>query len=251
MAEFDFRGLIDFSRVHVLKPQTVRPILDIARDVNTDKPEFVRALSGTARLLANFSKRFVRQEPYDIQGVFQTIKGYRSADPALVTILRAGWVMLEPFNSKYPRSSISFQAWQRDESQGFVAKMISPESYVHQAREDEVVMILDPAVALGTTAQGVIGKLLDHGARQENIVINCVIAAPEGIVNIQDKFPEVNFVVASLEDKIVNGYIWAGLGDIGERLSRTIAEMKRLGVFHQGTPDTTADNELVGEGNPH
>lgn len=247
----DLLGSIDFSRVHVLKPQIVNPVLDIARDKNTDKPEFVKALAGTARLLAGFSQRFVRQEAYDIQGVFRTIKAYRAADPTLTAVLRAGWVMLEPFNRKFPRSSICFQGWQRDEALGFQAKMITPDSYVHRSKEDEINMILDPAVALGTTMLGVVGKQIEYGAREDNIVINCIIAAPEGIVNIQDQYPQVNFVIASLEEKIVDGYIWSGLGDIGERLSHSIAEMIRLGVHVHGTTDSSVEPVLAEDTNPH
>jgi uracil phosphoribosyltransferase len=49
-----------------------------------------------------------------------------------------------------------------------------------------------------------------------------IIAAPEGIKNIQDNHPDVQIVVAAIDRQLnEKGYIVPGLGDAGDRLYGT------------------------------
>jgi uracil phosphoribosyltransferase len=49
-----------------------------------------------------------------------------------------------------------------------------------------------------------------------------IIAAPEGIANIQENHPDVQIVVAAIDRQLnERGYIVPGLGDAGDRLYGT------------------------------
>ena len=45
-----------------------------------------------------------------------------------------------------------------------------------------------------------------------------VISAPEGLLKLQTKFPQIDMLVAVHDEKLdKNGYIVPGLGDFGDR----------------------------------
>jgi uracil phosphoribosyltransferase len=58
--------------------------------------------------------------------------------------------------------------------------------------------------------------------RARSIKFVCLVAAPEGITQVQRVFPDVAIVTASV-DRCLNdhGYILPGLGDAGDRLFGT------------------------------
>lgn len=50
----------------------------------------------------------------------------------------------------------------------------------------------------------------------------CLIAAPEGVKEIQEHHPDVDIYIAALDEKLNDhGYIVPGLGDAGDRLFGT------------------------------
>ena len=56
----------------------------------------------------------------------------------------------------------------------------------------------------------------------ENIKCICIMAAPEGIENIQREFPEVEIITAAVDEGInEKGYIVPGMGDAGDRIFNT------------------------------
>ena len=62
----------------------------------------------------------------------------------------------------------------------------------------------------------------EKGIPINNIKCICIIAAPEGIENIQKNFPEIEIITASIDDHLnENGYIVPGLGDAGDRIFNT------------------------------
>ena len=49
-----------------------------------------------------------------------------------------------------------------------------------------------------------------------------LVAAPEGIANLQEKHPDVDIYVASVDEKLNEvGYIIPGLGDAGDKIFGT------------------------------
>ena len=48
------------------------------------------------------------------------------------------------------------------------------------------------------------------------------MAAPEGLANIQAKYPDVEIITSAIDERInENGYIVPGMGDAGDRIFNT------------------------------
>ncbi len=85
---------------------------------------------------------------------------------------------------------------------------------------DRDVILLDPMLATGNSTAHAVKLVKDAGASSIRLI--SIIAAPEGVENIQSAHPDVQIVVAAI-DRALNerGYIVPGLGDAGDRLYGT------------------------------
>jgi uracil phosphoribosyltransferase len=85
---------------------------------------------------------------------------------------------------------------------------------------NDLVILLDPMLATGGSAVDAITVLKDWGAQQIKFV--GIIAAPEGVRNVQTRHPDVPLYVAALDRELDdNRFIRPGLGDAGDRLFGT------------------------------
>lgn len=86
--------------------------------------------------------------------------------------------------------------------------------------EDALVIVLDPMLATGGSANMAIENIKQRGARKIKLV--CLVGAPEGVKAIQGAHPDVDITLAALDEKLnEHGYIVPGLGDAGDRLFGT------------------------------
>ena len=86
--------------------------------------------------------------------------------------------------------------------------------------EDALVIVLDPMLATGGSANMAIENIKQRGARKIKFV--CLVGAPEGVKAIQEAHPDVDVTLAALDEKLnEHGYIVPGLGDAGDRLFGT------------------------------
>ena len=64
--------------------------------------------------------------------------------------------------------------------------------------------------------------LLDHGVRQEAIVLLTLIAAPAGIHAVAYRFPKVRIVTSAVDRELSESfYILPGVGNFGDRFFGT------------------------------
>ena len=86
--------------------------------------------------------------------------------------------------------------------------------------EQKEVIIIDPMLATGGSGIDAIDLLKEKGVKK--IKFLCIIAAPEGIKKMQEKHPDVQIYVASIDEKLnEKAYIVPGLGDAGDRIFGT------------------------------
>jgi uracil phosphoribosyltransferase len=79
-----------------------------------------------------------------------------------------------------------------------------------------VCMILDPMLATGGSAVAAVDTLKRWGVRKIKFV--GILAAPQGIENLQNHHPDVPIHIAGIDDTLNElGYILPGLGDAGDR----------------------------------
>ena len=82
------------------------------------------------------------------------------------------------------------------------------------------VIVVDPMLATANSACFAIDKIKKTGAK--SIRFACILAAPEGIANLQKQHPDVAIYTAAIDEKLdQNGYIVPGLGDAGDRIFGT------------------------------
>lgn len=79
------------------------------------------------------------------------------------------------------------------------------------------LLLLDPMLATGQSLVAVFNKLMERGTPKE-IHIAVIIAAPEGILYLQENLPDsCHLWVGSLDEKLnEKSYIVPGLGDAGD-----------------------------------
>ena len=135
----------------------------------------------------------------------------------LAPILRAGIGLVDGFRDIIPTAKIGHIGMERDEE-----TLIPREYYAKfpKGLEDALVIVLDPMLATGGSANMAIENIKQRGAK--NIQLVCLVGAPEGVKAIQKAHPDVDITLASLDEKLnEHGYIVPGLGDAGDRLFGT------------------------------
>lgn len=134
-----------------------------------------------------------------------------------VPILRAGLGMVDGFTSLIPTSRVGHIGLYRDE------KTHEPHEYyckLPEGLENMDVYLLDPMLATGGSANDAITMLRKHGAQRITFV--CIIAAPEGVIAVHEKHPDVPIYIGALDRELnANAYICPGLGDAGDRIFGT------------------------------
>lgn len=70
------------------------------------------------------------------------------------------------------------------------------------------VLLLDPMLATGGSAICAMEILINMGCKQEQIIFLNVIASPEGLKNVHDRFPNIRIVTAVIDEGLDNnGYV--------------------------------------------
>jgi len=140
-----------------------------------------------------------------------------SARIGVVPILRAGIGMVDAAVDALPQSQVWHLGIYRDETTH------TPVSYYNKLPDRcpvDIVMLLDPMLATAGSASDAVAVLKGWGARAIKFV--GLIAAPEGVLRMQQEHPDVPLHVALLDRELdENKYIRPGLGDAGDRLFGT------------------------------
>lgn len=83
---------------------------------------------------------------------------------------------------------------------------------------DEHVLLMDATVATGAAAMMAIRILLDHGVKQENILLCSLLMAETGIKTVAYAYPKVKLVTTAVDKQLdENFHIVPGMGNFGDR----------------------------------
>lgn len=205
--------------VYEIKHPLVRHKLGLMRQESISTKDFRDLASEVARLLTY-------EATSDLETEIETIKGW--AGPVavdtivgkkitVVPILRAGLGMMDGVLDLIPSARVSVVGLYRNE------ETLEPVAYFQKfARriEDRTAMILDPMLATGGSLIATIDMLKEAGCKRIKGLF--LVAAPEGISRLQEKHPDVDIYVASIDEKLNEiGYIIPGLGDAGDKIFGT------------------------------
>ena len=207
------------GKFQVISHPLIQHKLSILRREDTSTKDFRELVNEIAMLMGYEVSRDLPLEEVEIQTpITKTVQKQLSGKKlAIVPILRAGIGMVDGFLSLVPAAKVGHIGMYRDE------ETLEPVEYLVKLPEDidqRQIFVVDPMLATGGSAILAVDSLKKRGAA--NIKFVCLVAAPEGVKNLQDAHPDIDISTASLDEKLnENGYIVPGLGDAGDRLFGT------------------------------
>ena len=204
--------------VKILDHALIKHKLSIMREKSTSTYIFKQNLDEIAMLMAYEVSKDFPLKLKDIETPICKTTGYElDKQIVLVPILRAGIGLVDGFRTIMPNAKIGHIGMYRDE------ETLEPQEYYARFPKgltESKVIIVDPMLATGGSADMAIQDILDRGAK--DIMLVCLVGAPEGVKFLQDKYPELDITLAALDDHLNDhGYIVPGLGDAGDRLFGT------------------------------
>lgn len=204
--------------ITVLNHPLITHKLTQMRNVQTGTKDFRQNLDEIAGLMAYEITRDFKLDSVTIEtplGSFDTFELRKEV--VLVPILRAGLGMVEGILDLIPTAKVGHVGVYRDE------ETLLPHEYFAKFPsnlEEAEVLILDPMLATGGSADAAIEVVKKRGAKSIKLV--CLVGAPEGVDFIKKNHPDVDIFLAALDNKLnENGYIVPGLGDAGDRIFGT------------------------------
>lgn len=204
--------------VKVLNHALIEHKLSIMREEKTSNYIFKQNLDEIAMLMAyEVTKDYPLKEKEIATPICKTTGYELDKDIILVPILRAGVGLVDGFRRIIPTAKVGHIGMYRDEE-----TLIPHEYYAKfpKGLENAKVIVLDPMLATGGSADMAIQNIKDRGAKDIELV--CLVGAPEGVKYIEEHHPDVKLTLAALDEKLNDkGYIVPGLGDAGDRLFGT------------------------------
>lgn len=206
------------SKLHVFDHPLIHHKLTIIRDEAASTKVFSENVDEIAGLMAYEITRDIRTTTKEIQTPITKMSARTlDQDVVIVPILRAGLGMVKGIRELVPNARVGHVGIYRDE------ETLEPKEYfckLPEGLDDAYVLVVDPMLATGGSAEAAIAILKQRGAK--NIKFIGIVGAPEGVKMVQDKHPDVDIYLAALDEKLNEaGYIVPGLGDAGDRLFGT------------------------------
>ena len=207
------------STFHLIDHPLIQHKLSIMRDKNTSTKDFRELLDEISLLMGYEVTRDLPLQDVVVETpvATATMKQLAGKKLAIVPILRAGLGMVDGLLKLVPSARVGHIGLYRDPD-----THLPVEYYCKMPPdiEDRLVIVVDPMLATGGSSSDAITMVKKRGAR--NILLMCLVAAPEGVKKLQEDHPDVDIYAAAL-DQCLNehAYIVPGLGDAGDRIFGT------------------------------
>ena len=205
--------------VKIVQHPLVQHKLGLMRTHDISTKDFRDLASEVGSLLTYEATKNLPMERKKVQGWagevnVETIKGKKIT---VVPILRAGLGMMDGALHLIPSAKVSVVGLYRNE------ETLKPVQYyvkMASAVEERIALILDPMLATGGTLIATIDLLKEAGCQQIKGIF--LVAAPEGLAQVEKAHPDVEIYVAAIDEKLNDiGYILPGLGDAGDKIFGT------------------------------
>ena len=207
------------GNLHIINHPLVQHKLTIMREIETGSKDFRELLTEISLLMGYEVTRDLPLIDKEIETPITKMTGkcIDGKKLAIVPILRAGLGMVEGLMNLLPVAKVGHIGLYRNE------ETHKPVFYYCKLPEDiqnRLVIVTDPMLATGGSATDAITMLKEKGCY--NIRLMCLVAAPDGVKQIQEAHPDVDIFVAAVDDHLnENAYIVPGLGDAGDRIFGT------------------------------
>ncbi len=192
--------------------------LNLLRNINTHPDQFKRYLEELSFMIFYEASKNLPMKKETIETPLKKMDAEIIKNRViLITILRAGIGMTRLIRELYRETAVGFIGLKRDEQ---TLKPITYYINLPKNTNNSEIFVLDPMLATGGSIIKTLEILEGYNIHPRNII--SIIAAPEGIESVQNKYPNIDIYTCSIDEKLdKNGYIVPGLGDAGDRLFGT------------------------------
>ena len=204
--------------LHIIDHPLVQHKLTLMRDKSASTSKFRKLLKEISMFMGYEVTRDFPLTYEEIETPLQKMNAPKIAGKKVIIapILRAGLGMVDGLLELIPSARIGHIGMYRDE------ETCLPVFYYYKmpADKDRLVIVTDPMLATGGSACDAIARLKKDG--YQNIRLMCLVASPQGVKAVQDKHPDVDIFLASIDEGLnAKNYILPGLGDAGDRIFGT------------------------------
>lgn len=207
--------------LHIIDHPLIKIKLTEMRSENTSHKQFRTNLNEIASLMVYEILRDYKTKDLEVRtplGI-NTVGKTFNHEIVIIPILRAGLGMVQGILDLVPQARVGHIGLYRDE------QTFEPKEYFYKtpqeiSKNDSDVLVVDPMLATGNSANDAISKLKIEGWK--NIKLICLVGVDKGINKILSNHPDVDIYLASKDEKLnENNYISPGLGDAGDRIFGT------------------------------
>lgn len=193
--------------------------MTILRNKKTSNSLFRQTMNEASYLIAAEVLKHLQFKKISVQTPLIKTTGKDLAQQViLVPILRAGLGLLEGFVKFLPDSEKGHIGLYRDE------QTYEPVEYLFKLpkTKNKKVLVLDPMLATGNSSIAAINLIKSKGVKLKEIFLISLLAAPEGLKNLQKNHPSLHIFTGQIDAKLdKNKFIVPGLGDAGDRYMGT------------------------------
>lgn len=202
------------EQVTLIEHPVIARDLTILRDKRTNVSEFRQALKRIGVILAYHALKELPLKEFSIETPIEETTGYDiDQEIIVVPILRAGLGLTDALIQFIPNAKVGHLGMYRDEE---THEPVDYYSSIPDGIEEAMVLVVDPMLATGGSADDALTFLKKQGAQHLRFV--SLISAPEGIKRLKKMHPDVHIITSGIDDKLNDdAFIVPGLGDAGDR----------------------------------
>ena len=206
-------------QIHHITHPLVQHKLSLMRRKDVSTMSFRRLLHEISMLMAYEVTRDMPTHLVQIETPLETMQApmIDGKKTVFVVIMRAGSGFLDGMLEVVPGARVGHVGLYRDPK-----TLVAVEYYfkMPQDMHERDAIVLDPMLATGNSAVAAVERLKE--TRPKSIRFVSLLAAPEGIANMQAHHPDVPIYTAASDRELNDhGYIVPGLGDAGDRIFGT------------------------------
>lgn len=193
----------------------VKGMHTIIRNTDVTREDFVFYSERLMRVLMEHANSFLPYTSAEVQRDGATFKAAkRLAKPVVgVSVLTSGLCMESTFRSVHLSANVGKILIQTNP--------LSEEPELHYCKlpdlDGRACMLLDAQIVTGAAAMMAVRVLLDHGAREEDIIFVTLVSSPLGIHSLAEAFPKIRIVASAVDERQEVDTIIPGIGYFAQR----------------------------------